>query len=474
MRNATKGLSDFRLIVVNMSLGIVKMYSKILEHLLFPAVEWKYGMNIREKLYELEETQWWGTAQLEEIQNERLRRLIKHAYENVPYYRRILDKKGLTPGDINNVSDLPKLPTLTRKSVRQEYKDILSLDIAQRKPKLNRTGGSTGEPLQFYIDWESWSMVWACIYFGWRLAGHNFGDKMATLAGSSLFPDKSSIVQGRIRPLMERNLTLSAVHMSDNIMREYSDLIAKHQPKFIRGYPTAIYMFADYLKKNSLAPVTPKAVFTTAEVLLPSHRELIEEVFNCKVFDGYGCADGGGSAIECSEHNGHHVPIQRVVMEVVDEQGYPVGSGQSGTIVLTDLFNYSMPFIRYEVGDSGILSDQACPCGRGLPLVKSLLGRTTEIIRFRDGTTLSGPALTLIFMHFPILQYQIVQRDLDDLLIKIVKQRNYTEEDTNRLINTMEHHVGRQGSVHLEFVQDIQPTKAGKRLFIISSVSQNL
>ena len=348
---------------------------------------------------------------------------------------------------------------------------MLSSDFSRRRQKLNRTGGSTGEPLKFYIDWESWSMSWACIYHGWRFAGYEFGDRIATLGGSSLFPDKNMTLQARIRYSMERNLLLSSVHMSDDIMREYSELIAKHQPKFLRGYPSAIYNFASYLKETGQIPVNLKAVLTSAEVLYPHHRELIEEVFKCHVFDGYGCGDGGGSALECLEHNGHHIPVQRVAMEFVDDEGQPVPAGLPGKILLTDLFNYSMPFIRYEVGDAGIPSDQTCPCGRGLPLVKSLSGRTTDIIKFRDGTIISGPALTLILKEFPIQQYQIVQRDLDNLLIRIVKGRTYGEKDSNRLLSTMEHHVGRRGSVQLEFVEEIPPTRAGKRLFIISNVS---
>lgn len=448
------------------------MYSNFFEHLFLPIVERKYGMSIRRQLRELEETQWWSPHQLQELQNERLRLLINHAYEKVPFYRRIFQKRNLTPRNIQSVNDLPKLPILSKKEIRNNFDSMLSSDFSQRKQKLNRTGGSTGEPLKFYIDWEAWSMSWACIYLGWRFAGYKFGDKMASLGGSSLFPDETITVQTRIRRFLERNLALSATHMSDDIMKEYFKFIEKHQPKFLRGYPSALYVFANYLKENRLTPLKPKAVFTTAEVLYPNYRELIEEVFQCRVFDGYGCGDGGGSALECTEHKGHHIPIQRVVMEFVNDAGQTIAAGQAGNIVLTDLFNYSMPFIRYQVGDAGIPSDQTCSCGRGLPLLKELSGRTTDIIKLRNGMTLSGPAFTLIFKEFPIQQYQIVQIDLDNIIIRIVKGKTYTEKDSKRLLNTIERHVGRKGSVQLEFVENITATKAGKRLFFISNISQ--
>jgi phenylacetate-CoA ligase len=448
------------------------MYSEIFEHILLPMVEWKYSMSVRKHLRELEETQWWPIDQLQEFQNERLRRLIIHAYEKVPYYRRIFQKYGLKSADIRSVDDLPRMPVLTKEKIRNNFESMLSSDFTQRKQKLDRTGGSTGEPLQFYIDWEAWSMSWACSYLGWRFAGYRFGDKMATLGGFALFSDKKEMTfQQRIRLLLDRDLAMSAIHLSDDVMSEYSRLIERHQPKFIKGYPSAIYIFASYLKRNGLCPIEPKAVITTAEVLLPRHREVIEEVFKCKVFDWYGCSDGGGSALECPQHNGYHVPMQRVVIELVNEEGQPVRAGEPGRIILTDLFNYSMPFIRYDPGDIGIPDGKTCPCGRGLPLLKSLQGRTSDIIRFNNGTTLFGRSFTNILKHFPILQFQVVQLDMENILIRIVKGNEYRGEDSNYIIKTMEHHIGRQGSVQLEFVEDIVPTKAGKRLFVISNVS---
>ena len=448
------------------------MYSGIFEHLLLPIVERKYGMSVRKHLHELEETQWWSLDKLQELQDERLHRLIKHVYEKVPYYRSIFQERGLTPKDIQFAYDLPKLPILTKKHIRNNTQKLLASDFQHRKPKQNVTSGSTAERLEFYIDWESWSMSWACTYLGWRIAGYKFGDKMASFADFYLYGENMAFRE-RVRLLLERTLALSVMSMDDDVLGKYSILIAKHQPRFIRGYPSGLYILAQYLRKNNLAPVEPKAVFTTAEALIPKQRQLIEEVFKCRVFDGYGCGDGGGSAIECSEHNGHHIPVQRVVTEFVDDAGQTVPTGRSGKIVLTDLFNYSMPFIRYEVGDRGTLSDQTCPCGRGMPLIKSLDGRISDIIRFRDGTTLSGLALTTILEHLPIRQYQIVQLDMDNLLIRIVRDKTYTEEASNHIFQAMEHHLGRQVDVKLEHVEEIPPGKTGKRLSIISNVHQN-
>lgn len=149
-------------------------------------------------------------------------------------------------------------------------------------------------------------------------------------------------------------------------------------------------------------------------------------------------ASSGANTFECSEHNGHHLFVQRVIMELVSEVDQPVAIGQAGDVILTDLFNYSMPFIRYRVGDVGVFCDQMCPCGRGLPLVKSLRGKITDMIKFGNGMTLSGPGLVMVFKEFPIRQYQIVQLDPHSLLVRIIKGNEYTDQDTSRIVKTMD------------------------------------
>ncbi len=449
------------------------IYELAFHHLILPIVEWKYGMTIRKHLRELEKTQWWSIEKLRELQNDRLRRLIEHAYEKVPYYRSMFQERGWTPKDIRSVDDLSKLPTLTKRKIWDNYEKLLSADFKQRKPKRGLTSGSTAERLEFYIDWEAWSMSWACIYLGWRMAGYRFGDKMVTLSGFALFPDeKDMTLRDRVRMIIERNLPLSVMRMTEDTMMNYADLIAKHQPRFIRGYPSGIYTFAEYIKEKGLCPARPKAIFTTAEVLLPRFRKVIEEVFQCPVFDNYGCGDGGGSAIQCPEHNGYHVPIQRVAMEFLDDEGKLAPASQTGRVILTDLFNYSMPFIRYEVGDMATPTHRLCSCGRTLPLIDSLDGRTSDIIRFRDGSVLSGLVLSAVFEHLPIQQYQIVQLDEDNLLIRIIRERDYNQAHTDRLLRITEHHIGPHANVKLEFVEEIPVTRAGKQLFIVSNLAQ--
>lgn len=444
------------------------MYSVLARHILYPIGEAFLGTKMLKYLKKLEETQWWPPEKLRELQNDKLRALVKHAYENVPYYRRVFQEKRLTDKDVQSVEDLHKLPVLTKDIIRQNFSDLLSRDFNKRRPFLNATSGSTGEPLKYYIDAEVASINWAGTFRGWEWAGYKLGDKRATLAGASLVPDKSPSIVKRLRWLGERDLPFSAVHLDEARMALYAREIASYKPRFLRGYPSAIYTFAGYLQEMNMNSIRPDAVFTTAEMLLPQQRELIEAQFRCKVFDQYGCYDGGAQAMECPEHRGFHISADRAIMEFIDEAGEPVKPEGPGEILTTDLYNYIMPFIRYVVVDRGIPSEKQCPCGRGLPLMESLEGRTTDVISFSNGITLSGPALTLVFKDCHIKQYQVIQEAGDKLVIKVVRAEDYSESDTDHFMKILRAHVGENVDIEIQFVDEIPANKAGKWRFIIS------
>lgn len=447
------------------------MYSSVLKHVLYPVGEKLLGTRMLKYLKEVEETQWWSPKELRELQNRKLQSLIKHAYENVPYYHRIFNERGLTDKDVQTIEDLPKLPLLTKDDIRRNINDLKAKDINKWKPFSNSTSGSTGEPLKYYITFDTISMNWGCTFRGWGWGGYKLGDKRASLGGSSLIPDKHPSYKDRIRWLVERTLPLSAVKMTNDKARAYISELKDFKPGFLYGYPSAIYLLAGFLTKEDRAYIRPKAVFTTAEMLLPHLRDGIEKGFSCKVFDCYGCYDGGPQAYECPTHKGYHISDEKCIMEFVDQDGNAVIPGSQGEIISTDLHNYAMPFIRYAVGDMGIPVAEQCSCGRGLSLMKSIEGRTTDIITLANGTVLSGPAFTLLFKDCHIKQYQVVQEDKDRLIIKVIKAEDYTDWDTNYILSTIKTHAGEGIKIDLEFVREIETTKAGKYKFFISKVS---
>jgi phenylacetate-CoA ligase len=443
------------------------MYAALARHVLYPAADTLTGARVTKYLLEFEETQWWDRERLRELQNDKLRALVKHAYQNVPYYRRVMDERGLSDKDIRSVEDLPNLPILTKGDIRRNFDDLKATGFHRWRPFLNATSGSTGEPLRYYIDINAVSAAWAGTFRGWEWAGYKLGDKRVTLAGSSLVSDKRPSLTTRLRWLIERNLPLSAVHMDKQTMAVYASRIAEYAPRFLRGYPSALYTLALYLEQQGIRNIRPNAVFTTAEVLLPHQREAISGQFGCDVFDHYSCFDGGPQAMECAEHAGYHVSVERAVVELVDARGRWVPPGCAGEIISTDLYNYAMPFIRYAVGDRAIGSDEHCPCGRSLPLIRSIEGRTTDVIALGNGVTLSGPALTLAFKDCRIHKYQVVQEGDRKLVIKVVKAAGYTTADTERFLGIIRHHAGEGIDIDIQYADDIPTTAAGKYRFII-------
>jgi phenylacetate-CoA ligase len=403
-------------------------------------------------------------------QERKLRHLIEHAYDKVPYYRELLRSRGLDPEDIRTIEDLQKLPPISKDEIRRHYPLFIAKDLDRRRALSRSTGGTTGKPLQYYQDVDAWSLGNACVWRGWSYAGYDPGDKIATLAGSSLVPDEKPPLRKRLFWLLQRNLHLSAAHLSEEVMDSYAKSLMRFGPRFIRGYPTALYLIAQHLRSAGVDSIHPRAVFTTAEMLTPAHRETIEEVFGCQVYDGYGCGDGGGNAMECSEHCGHHFAAERAVLEIVRD-GSLCPKGETGEFLLTDLHNLAMPFIRYRVGDSGAWSLASCQCGRGLPLLARLEGRATDLMTFEGGVSLSGPATTLIFQRTHFKQYQVVQRSKTHLLVRVVPGNaglDTDAQDRAHVLRTLRYHLGTRIQIEWHYVARIPLAPSGKLRFFIS------
>lgn len=451
------------------------IYPRLARHTIYRLGDAVLHTNVVKYLACLETTQWWSRESLVELQNNKLRALISHAYNKVPYYRRVFDERGLSAKDIQTVDDLPKLPILTKHLMRQNFTDLTAQDHRKQRPMLVYTSGSTGEPLRFYFTMDAFSMGWACLFRSWGWAGYRLGDKRATIAGSALAPSHISL-RNKTRYCLERNLCVSSFGLTADRLEWHAGRIARFSPRYLRGYPSTIALLAEYLIRQGRSDIRPRAVFTTAESLLPSQRRVIEAAFGCEVLDQYGLNDGGAMAGECSTHEGYHIAVERAVVEVCDAVGRSVGLGEEGEIITTDLHNYAMPFIRFATGDMVVMGDSPCSCGRMAPLVKSILGRRTSYLVLNDGTTVPGLPATDVLddveQEAPgtIRQYQVVQEVAGRVRVKVVKGAHYTDRDSERIRSAMAEHSHGKLAVDLEFVGDIPATAAGKREAVVSSV----
>jgi phenylacetate-CoA ligase len=451
------------------------MYSKLLTKFAYPILQIKYPMlnSTVNNLEILNKTQWCTPSEIERFQNQRLQRLLSHAYENVPYYHKIFNTAGLKPTDIKNVDDLKKLPILSKDIIRKNLPDLIPKNYQQSRFIPTATGGSTGEPMKFYVDvnWQAWNM--AAAYRQWSWAGYNIGDKLIYLWSSPHDITFQAEIKNKFFNIFHRTFYLNALQLTEKTMDEYIEIIRRYKPKIINAYASAIYVLAQYMEKKGIKDIEPKAILTSCEMLFPFQREIIERTFGCKVFDYYSGRDTTFQAGECPEHIGYHMAVENAVIEFL-KNNEPVSHGEIGKMVITDLGNYAMPFIRYEIGDLGQLSDEKCPCGRNLPLLKEISGRIRDIIVTKGGKYLTGAFISTLFyddkgMTKGIKQYQFIQKTKGYAVLKIVKADDFSQEQLDKIIQKISSQCDDM-RIEIEFVDVISPTKSGKYRPIQSEV----
>lgn len=407
---------------------------------------------------------------LQDYQEDRLRKIIHYSYEKIPYYHRLFKSIDLKPEQIKSVEDLEKIPILTKEHIFSHYNEFMPIDLESNEWVRGTTGGSTGEPLQYRMTKKDAIMGLAIMYANWDWAGYKLGDKIAVIAGSSIFPNTGFKMVNSIKAFMLNEKRYSSFDLSHEFMDRMVTQLNKFKPDFIRGYVSSICLFADHIKERKIKiNFQPKAVFTTAEVLFEHQRNIIEEVFGCKAFDQYGLNDGGVTAYECGMHNGMHIDMLRSIMEIVDDNGHGVEQGKEGHILATSLHNYAFPFIRYNTQDMGIPSDKVCTCGRKTPMLSKVRGRMFDFVLPPNGKLIHGEFFAHIFWEIEwAKQFQVVQKEKNKLIIRIVPKikdgikDEYLEKMKKIIYN-------RTGPMEIEFeiVDKIEPSPSGKWRFII-------
>ncbi len=430
----------------------------------------RYGSKFKDVQAELNHTEYFSPDEINHYQENRLKKLLQHAYHSVPYYRESFDRIRLKPEDIKSKDDLYKVPILTRDNVRNNLHKLISTDYKKKDMVLGHTSGTTGSPLEFYWD------INTCVYTNgvdWRQkqwAGVKYGDPIAVLLGRMIVPASSTKPPFWRMNYLHNQLWLSSFHMTIDNLRHYLDKLIKFKPVAIEGYPSTVYILARYMVANHLSlPLT--AVFTSSETLYSIQRETIEKAFKCKVFDFYGLAERVLFATECEAHSGRHLNFEYGLTEIVDRMGHPLENGKTGVVVSTGLQNFGMPFIRYKTSDVSQIVKNYCSCGRYMPLLDDVTTKAEDIVVTSDGRMISPSVLTHPFkpMH-NIEKSQIIQEDIRQIVIKIVKRPDYSENDTRILLTSFKERVGSDMDVRIEFVDDICATKSGKFRWVISKV----
>lgn len=420
----------------------------------------------------LQKSQWWSRERLEEHQLLQLGKLLNHAYENIPYYRKVFDEQGLKPKNIQDLEGLRKLPFLTKDIIRANLNDLKARNYPPEEFEYVTTGGSSGVPLGiFYQKGVSRAQEWAFMKAQWDRVGYRFRDRCAVLRGHVV----ESAGNGKFwdSTLFGRWLILSAYHLIDDNLPKYIAKIREFKPRFIQAYPSAITILARFMKRNGVEPFpSVKALLLGSENLYPWQRELLEEVFQCRVYSWYGHCERVVLAGECEKSIYYHIFPEYGITELTREDGSPVRNpGEAGIIVGTGFDNCAMPLIRYKTDDLAVLADGKCSCNREYRLLKTVEGRLQEFIITRNDRPISMAAM---IMHSDVFdnveQFQFYQDRKEEVVFNIVRKESYTERDTQYIRQELHKKLGDDIDLIIRFVDHIPRTQRGKYAFLIQKL----
>lgn len=426
------------------------LYGGFLRNVVLPIGDRWRGVPIGKALSFLEESQWWPPDKIRELQNAKLRKLIESSYAHVPYYRELLDSRGLKPSDIQSVDDLTKLPLLTQDEIRKHCDHgLIHQGIPAKDRTMLYTSGSTGEPKRLYLSKTDRAYGRAAYYRFLRWCGVDRGEKLFTVWGQHIVSKKWDrwLTELKIR-FVTREQVVNAWTIRPKTMEGLVNKMKKSRAVVLRGYPASLVTLATYIEEQGVDIPPFAAVTTTAEPVYDAQRCLLEKVFRAPVFDQYGCGEANGLACECSHHTGLHIAQERCIVEVVNEAGERLPPGESGMLALTNLDNEVFPFIRYLCGDEAALLPDPCPCGRGLPLMTHVDGRSFDVIYGLNGRKVWGAFFIVLLMdmgwthRLRIREFQFTQTSADHLRFDLVSKTPPSPSELEDMIRRVREHFG--------------------------------
>lgn len=399
-----------------------------------------------------------------------MKRLLVDVERHVPYYKQLFAEVNFIPADFGSLEDLQRIPLLTKSRIRENI-ERLKADNAKGLSRFN-TGGSSGEPLIFFISNERISHDVAAKWRATRWWGVDIGDREIVIWGSPIELGAQDYLR-QFRDKLLRTRLFSAFEMSNQQVEKYITEIQAIRPRMLFGYPSSLAHIATYAEQHriNMSGLGVKVAFVTSERLYDYQYSLIERVFSCNVANGYGGRDAGFIAHQCPD-GGMHITAEDLVVEILDRNGYPVPKGTSGEIVVTHLATRDFPFIRYRTGDIGVLDTDSCRCGRGLPLLKEIQGRSTDFIVATNGTVLHGLALIYILRDIPIVrEFRIIQESIYLIRILVVLVDDIPPSVVKEITNSFQARLGQDVEIILERVGSITAEKSGKYRYVISKVA---
>lgn len=444
--------------------------SFVSKHIFYPLWDIYDRSQKLKQLQFLQDHQWQDKSTIEAYQWQRTQAMIDYAYAHSPFYKKRFDEAGIKPSDIKTRQDLHKIPVTRKSDIRNQQADFVSDDYQQDRLVKAKTGGSTGFSLELYFDEGCQEFRNAAALRSDQWTGWELGDIRGELWGN---PPVASSFKEKVRlQLLDRVFYLDTMAMNHDSMSSFKALCVREGIEVLFGHAHSIYIYAAFLEDNDIVAPPLKGIIATSMMLLDHERQVIERVFKCKVTNRYGCEEVGLIASECEEHSGMHINAEHVLVEFLREDGTAADEGELAKIVVTDLNNKGMPLLRYQIEDMGSYSTQMCACGRGLPILKEINGRTADFLKTKSGDSVAGISLierTLTDIA-GIEQMQLVQDDLDVLVVNRVKGQGFSEQADKQLIIALAEVFGDDVDININDVAEIPQMSNGKYRFSICNL----
>lgn len=411
------------------------------------------------KLYKLGKSQRKSPYELEKLQEKRLKNLIQHAYNKVNYYRKLFDRTGIKPEHIKTIQDLVRIPITTRKELQALPKrEIIARDIDLSRCFDLHSSGSTGIPLVIFLGIRE--IISRGLFYRRMFSenGCRFMDKNKTMIITNPQHFRISKIWFNYLGILQEKY-ISTLEEPQKQLK----VILEFKPQIIRGVASSLKNLAIEIQKKRIKGINPRLIFSTAELMSKQDREFITSIFKAELFDYYSCHECGIIAWECKEHLGHHIDIENVIVEFIKEDGTYAKTGEEGEVVITSLDSYTMPFIRYKIGDIGVPSDERCPCGRTLPLIKRILGRSNDYFILPNGKKVYFYFLRQALRDImEVGQFQMIQQRKDKVRINIVKNDDFSLKTIVKIKENCKVILGNDVELAINIVEKINNSGCGK------------
>ena len=445
--------------------------------IVWPPIPSAYAMGHLAMLMQLEQSQYWTADELAEAQFKQLAILVDHAYRTVPYYRDLFDNRGIDPVRIATPAEWSKLPLLSRRDLQVRGELLRSDALPASHGSINRTatGGSTNQPV-VTLGTELTKFFWRVLTLRDHLwHRRDFRQSMASIRytgdDSGLPPDGLQIANwGSATENIVPTGPGYLLNVRSNV-DEQCEWLRRVNPGYLLGLPSLLVAIAHKVRQDGWHLANLKQLKTFGEVLESGSRSLLEQAFGVDIVDMYSSQEVGYIALQCPHNKHYHVQSENILVEILDDKGRPCGPGQVGRVVVSTLHNFAMPLLRYDIGDYGEVGE-TCSCGRGLPVLRRILGRQRNLLVMPDGSR-RWPLFNLGERPDelpPFFQFQVVQRSRDEIEVLVVRHEDFASDEITRVQVYMQQTLGHPFAVDVRRVAEIPRSPTGKHEDFVSFV----